>query len=258
MNIADQTGQVGIGIDLINNDYSPDTVIGGPIHHPTGIHFDTSRCRYHTDCRLNTGQRRRSRSHEIRRPRSIDNADLFTKSEEALEAERRAYGEVSREAWIELLQQRPEYRFICDSEGSVHPVEEIAQGNLEDIVPEDTSSVILPIRIRGQRLGGIRLKKADHSSQWGADEMAIVENLTEQLSIALDSARLYETTQRQAEIERMASEMTGKIHRSLDMESLMKTLVQEISSALDIDEAFVQLGTPPEVSIDSDNGKNES
>ena len=41
----------------------------------------------------------------------------------------------------------------------------------------------------------------------------------------------------------MTHEVTDKLHRALDMDALMQTLIQELSSALDASGAFIQLNT---------------
>jgi GAF domain-containing protein len=189
---------------------------------------------------------------------ALANAELFAISEAALEAERQSYGELSHEAWLELLRQRHDYRYICDSQGEIHkaslePATDKEIWSAEEKITWDQGTVVLPIKIRDKTYGGIRLRKSGETRRWSTDELAIVEALTEQLSIALDSARLYETTQRQGQIERMRSEMTDKIHRSFDIDSLMQTLLEEISNALDIDDAFIQLGNPTEI-INNGNG----
>jgi nitrate/nitrite-specific signal transduction histidine kinase len=193
---------------------------------------------------------------------ALDNAELFSQSEAALAAERRAYQDLSRAAWSELLQTREITHYLCDTRGVVHPVAEPQSPDLTEPrqgqVPQAVGdTVILPIKLRDQTLGGLRLKKPENS-RWSGEEIELVQTLANQLSIALESARLYSDTQKQAQRERLTANLTDKIHRSLDMDSLMKTLLAEISAALGATAAFVQLGTPEGLPDETGSGNGQS
>jgi len=49
-----------------------------------------------------------------------------------------------------------------------------------------------------------------------------METLADQLSTALDSARLYQDTQRRAVQEQLVGEITTRMRESLDMETVLK------------------------------------
>jgi GAF domain-containing protein len=68
-----------------------------------------------------------------------------------------------------------------------------------------------------------------------------METLTEQLSIALESARLYEDTQRQAQHDRISREMASTIRETLDIDTVLQTAIKEISETLNIDDVEVRL-----------------
>ena len=86
-----------------------------------------------------------------------------------------------------------------------------------------------------------------------------MDTLVDQLETALETARLYSDTQVQAGRERLTHEITDKLHRSLDMDDLMQTFLQEISSALGASGAFVQLSsTIPKIESANDNAKTAS
>jgi len=63
------------------------------------------------------------------------------------------------------------------------------------------------------------------------------------LGLALESARLFEETQRMAERERLVSEITAKVRASMDVDIILQTAVRELGAALGTDRAFVQLST---------------
>jgi GAF domain-containing protein len=65
--------------------------------------------------------------------------------------------------------------------------------------------------------------------------------LTEQLGVALDSARLYQDTQRRAVQERLVGEVTARMRETLDMETVLKTAAQEIGQKLGLHDIAIQL-----------------
>ncbi|MGD9048060.1 MAG: hypothetical protein PVF77_08415, partial [Anaerolineae bacterium] len=64
----------------------------------------------------------------------------------------------------------------------------------------------------------------------------------DQLGVALDSARLYEDTQRRAAEDRLVGEITARIRETLDVDTVLQTAVREMSKTLDIPRVEVRLG----------------
>ncbi len=172
---------------------------------------------------------------------AISNARLFEQAQEALEAERRAYGELSREAWAEALGRRPGLGYTCDANG-VAPVA-VSTATRDD---GDLPELIVPITMRGQMIGAVRAHKPDDAGEWSPGEVELMEMLTERLGVALESARLYQDTQRSAVRERLTGEITARMRETLDMDTVLKTAAQEVRQALGLPEVVVRLcGSPP-------------
>ena len=70
----------------------------------------------------------------------------------------------------------------------------------------------------------------------------LMESLSEQVGQALESARLYQDTQRRAVREQLTGYIVDKMRRAVDMDSLMQTTIEEVANALGASSAFVQLG----------------
>jgi GAF domain-containing protein len=69
-----------------------------------------------------------------------------------------------------------------------------------------------------------------------------METLTEQLSVALEGARLYQDSQRRAERERLTGEVTARMRETLDIDSVLQTAVREMRAILGLAEAEVRMG----------------
>jgi len=187
---------------------------------------------------------------------ALDNARLFVASQEALEAERRAYGELGREAWTRMARARPDWGYRCDQQG-VFPSggdwqPEMAQaakdGRTTLLDDGATPAVAIPLRVRAHTVGALNFRKVDKDATWTAEEIALIETLTEQLGLALESARLYQDTQRRAARERLLGEVAARMRETLDVDTVLQTAIREIGDALGIAEVEVWMGrtTPSE------------
>jgi GAF domain-containing protein/HAMP domain-containing protein len=187
---------------------------------------------------------------------ALDNARLFAESQEALEATRRAYGELGGEAWVEFLRVRPDLGYRSDERGITNAGDiwrpemeralqegEVVQGDGTDA--EAKRPLAVPIRVRGDVIGVLDTYKPADAGEWTAEEVALLETLAEQLGLALDSARLYQDTQRRAAREQLTREITDRMRRATDVEDIVQTAVDELSRVLGTSRTFVRLGVAP-------------
>jgi GAF domain-containing protein len=73
--------------------------------------------------------------------------------------------------------------------------------------------------------------------------MSLVERVSDQLGVALESARLYQDTQRRAAREQLTGEVTARMRETLDVETVLKTAADEMYQALGLDEIVIRLAT---------------
>lgn len=179
---------------------------------------------------------------------TLDNARLFAQSQAALEAAQRAYGEFSQQAWVNLLQARPKLGLRKDKSG-VSPAGDARTPQVETalrtghIAPdqEDETALAAPIKVRDQVIGAIGARKPDEAGKWTPEETALLQTIADQLGIALESARLYQDTQRRAAQERLVGEITARMRESLDMETVLKTAAEQIRQSFGMDKVVVRL-----------------
>ncbi|MBU0492649.1 MAG: GAF domain-containing protein [Chloroflexi bacterium] len=183
---------------------------------------------------------------------ALDNARLFAESQQALEAERLAYGQITHEAWSRMTQKQSDLSYLCDIEG-LHPVRdqwriEMVQASQESqTMQPDGATLVIPVRVREHVVGAIRLRKPDGAVGWTAEEIGLMETLTDQLGVALEGARLYQDSQRRAARERLTTEITNRMRETLDMDTVLQTAIREMGQALGIPRITVRLGSaePP-------------
>jgi GAF domain-containing protein len=193
---------------------------------------------------------------------AIENARLFSENHIALEASKRAYGDLSRDAWGTLLKARPELGFLCTVQDAINqvqgdwPEEMISARRDNQVIHIDPKTIAIPIRIRDQVTGAVRLRKPDEAGRWTQKEVDLMQTITDQLSVALESARLYQETQRRAERERLAGKITSHLRSSNDPQMILQTAVQELRQALQASKAQVLISASPFKSAPADTGKN--
>lgn len=188
---------------------------------------------------------------------ALANAQLFQEGQQALEQIQRAYGATSRQAWETLLRSRGavEYTFennlflaLPGGESTGDESAEMRQAILsgKSVTGQSSTDAMLltPVKVRGEVIGVITFHKplpATGVATWSREEIDLLEKLVDQLGVALDSARLYEDTQRQALRERLTSEATARFRETLDIETILRTAVQEVQRALGAPEVRVAL-----------------
>ncbi len=198
----------------------------------------------------------------------IETANLFEEKEEALESLERTYSELTREAWEKTFLNSPELGFVCDEDGQVLRLAgnwdpELREAFQTGEPSQEESRLILPIRIRSLVVGAVKLSKRPESGEWTEDEVQLMRSIADQVSVALDNARLYSDSRRRAERERLVSEISTRIRGTNDPKQIMELAVQELRNALQANRAkfltktgSVKSANP--VSGDpADNGKSE-
>jgi len=93
-------------------------------------------------------------------------------------------------------------------------------------------------------IGTIALHQTGDHRSWTADEIGLAENIAEQVSLTVENLRLMEETQRRATQERVISQVATSTRETLDMETVIKTAVQEIRQVLGLPEVSIRLAIP--------------
>ena len=68
--------------------------------------------------------------------------------------------------------------------------------------------------------------------------------IVSQLGLALENARMLEDTQEQAEREKLVGAISAKLWASSDINTILRTAVEEIGSSLNLTQAVVELEVP--------------
>ena len=179
---------------------------------------------------------------------AISNARLFEQVQRSIDAERRAMGELTREAWMDLVRARPDLGFVSESQGTYKlgsgswlPEEEwVIQSGVSTVSEEDTSSLAVPVKVRDQVVGVIHAQLPERGGIWNEDRRTLMEVLAQQLGAALESARLYRQTQQRAAREQLTIEVSDRIRSSLNIDTILQTAVREIGEAMNVHDLSIE------------------
>jgi GAF domain-containing protein len=184
---------------------------------------------------------------------ALDNLHALEESQEALVAAQRAAGSLSLEAWAEVLRARTDLGFRGSERGVERATEpwsprmlRAALSNASVLEQEasngaDGEHLTVPVRVQGEVIGVLDTLKPARGGAWTTDQVALVEQIAGQLSQALESARLYEETQRRGVRERQLREIGTRIGSGVDLDTILQTAIKDVAQALDVPTAFVQL-----------------
>jgi GAF domain-containing protein/HAMP domain-containing protein len=191
---------------------------------------------------------------------AINSAQLLQRTEELLESERRGFGGITQRSWFEMIQTMENVGFIRERSG-LHPItmasdpgeRSLLQAGRSVIDHDDSHILYMPVGVRGQVIGVLKLVHDQNIGGWIDDEIEVMKSLAEQLGVALESARAYQQTQISAQRDRILGEISARVRETLDVQTILQTATQEIRQVLDLPKVVIRLGAPPE---NDGNGKS--
>ena len=174
---------------------------------------------------------------------AIQNARLLEQAQRALHEAEVASRQLTGQAWRTYTEKtrakgyrydgiKPEAMKISGSDG-------------------EKNTLSLPVRLRGQMIGRLKLRTPDVNRKWTEDERAILESTAERVAIALESARLLEEAQRRASRESFLSDVGARLGASFQLDSILRDTVEELGKKLTGSTISFQLVNPSDPSHES-------
>lgn len=178
---------------------------------------------------------------------AIENLLLYQQTQENLEEIQRVYGQFSEEAWREIRQKQmlASYRYFG---GAITRIEDAEVPTLLE------DKVSIPVQVRGVSLGAIEISKGDDLSNWTDEEMKLLRALSDQIGIALDSARLFNESQLRATTEHTIGEINSQLWETLDIDTILKTTANNLREKLALPELTIRMSSPDGSDSSASNG----
>ncbi|CAG0990866.1 Oxygen sensor histidine kinase response regulator DosT [Anaerolineales bacterium] len=176
---------------------------------------------------------------------AIDNVRLLEETQNALEESRAVFREYVADSW-----QKKSTSGVVGYHQTLVAGQVITADKIKEVeIPtrDENGVLTVPIKLRDQVIGTLNIRPNTEGKSWNADEVNIVQAVTERLGLALDNARLFEETSSRAARERLVSDITTKIRSTTDPQEMVKTAVEELKRALGVTrvEIIPQKTAPP-------------
>jgi GAF domain-containing protein len=168
---------------------------------------------------------------------AIQNALIYEQSERALREANIAFRKASEKEWKQYSEYTQTRGYRYDGI-KPEPIREISRANLE------ANTISIPVQLRGQTIGQLKLKTSDAAKQWTEDELAMAEATAERAALALEGARLLEEAQQRAAREAFLADMGSKLSTSFQIDSILRDTVEELGQTLNSSIVSFQLVNP--------------
>lgn len=180
---------------------------------------------------------------------AIQNARQFEETQEAIKESETTIRQYLRREWKGIIDeaQSPGYRF---SVTGVDPlttailtpnVVQAAQSGQTSVAQDKSERrMAIPIKLRGQVIGVMHLQSPSQRA-WEKDVMDITQAIADRVALAIENARLLESSQNQAARERTVGEITSKIGASVNLRNVLQTAVEELGRILPGSDVVIQL-----------------
>lgn len=176
---------------------------------------------------------------------AVENSRLLAQMTAAMQELERTSGQYTERAWRSILgsaAQPTGYRYRrYGAETVIEPLH--AAPGVEGVVetPGEDGALAVPIMLRDQAIGTLHLRFPESSV--ASNVKPLVQEVANRLALTLESARLYQVTQRRAMREQATREITDNIRAASSVEDAMKRAIQEIARVLNASEMVARLGT---------------
>ena len=99
----------------------------------------------------------------------------------------------------------------------------------------------IPINLREQNLGNFVLRRNPGEPTWTKEDQDLAQEVSSQIAIALENARLLEESQRRATQEEILSQASAKFSQSLNIDTVLQMAVRELGQLSGVSEVTVEL-----------------
>jgi len=167
---------------------------------------------------------------------TIENERLFAQTQADLAEIQGLHQQYLKRAWSQYLVTQSTEGLGPGDQGYLyeakHPLPSPAAASLK--------TIDLPIRLRGMAIGSLSLELAADRS-FNAEELAFINAVIDQAALSLENARLLDETRQRADQEKVVAGITSKVWASSDIDTILRTALKELGTALDASEAVIEL-----------------
>lgn len=139
---------------------------------------------------------------------------------------------------------------IGGATGDGHPrivqdVMESEEWQRNPILPETRSELALPMRVRGRIIGALTVQSTE-PNEFGPELVNVLQSMADQLAIAVENTRLLTQAEARADRQHILNEVSTRLHRSGDMDTIIGIGLQALSDHLQGARVKLRLGQRPD------------
>lgn len=113
-----------------------------------------------------------------------------------------------------------------------------------DLLPKSGSELAVPLKIGDRVIGALDVHDEGRYA-FSEDDIVVIETLADQIAVAVENARLFQEALSRAEREQSVVKITSRIRASQDIDSILRTAVEEMRGALGARRATIRLAPVP-------------
>jgi PAS domain S-box-containing protein len=186
--------------------------------------------------------------------------------EETLRETERLYAAVSHENWQAYRQTGSVGAGYLFDQALIRPADdlwapEIAQALTQQTLIASQSGpravAVAPLAVRGETIGALGVYD-DPAHPLSKEELQLLEAVSDQVALALESARLFDQTQRDAEREHTINRITSRIRNARSVDEVLAIAAQELRLATRASRSVVEITPGADQAAPDGNGANKS
>lgn len=181
---------------------------------------------------------------------AIENVNLLSQMQESLTRLEKYQEEDVVRSWRMALARRNDRLDYVYDRLTVQPglpedlsqiVESHPPSQVETLEHAGAYWLMAPLRVQQRHLGTLTFESPH---PWTEDQRRLAETVVDQLGLALENARLLEDTRLSAQRERARGEIVGRVRGSVQIDAVLRSAVEELGKALQVERARIQLLPP--------------
>jgi PAS domain S-box-containing protein len=183
--------------------------------------------------------------------------------EEALHEAERLYAAVSHEGWQAYRQTGSLGEGYMFDNASIQPAEHVWEPEIAQALErralvtsrsEQRAVAVTPLTVRGEAIGALGVYD-DPAHPLSQEDLELIETVAEQVALALESARLFDQTQRDAERERTINRVTTRIRNARSVDEVLSIAAQELRLSTRAARSVVEIVPATDQPFQSGNGE---
>lgn len=165
---------------------------------------------------------------------TLQNTRLIEESRINLSELELVVAEQSSAVWGRHLQQNS-HGFVYTPLG----VKPLRTARLQEDKNPAAAQAEIPITLRGRKIGTISMQRL--ARKWTNKEKELLNDVARQIGLAVENARLLHETREQAHQEQLVSDVSARLRETLDMDTVLKTAIEEMKRTFNLKEVQVHL-----------------